>query len=127
MADYKPAQVSAEKIKKRSETLSLELVPTPDIAAALGKMKKPGQHLIGFALETTNGETHAREKLILKNLDMIVLNNPRDEGSGFGHDTNKVSFLFPDNKAEHFELKSKVAVAHDIANAIHQMIHAHAK
>jgi len=127
VADYKPSQVAAEKIKKRSDTLSLELVPTPDIAAALGKMKKPGQHLIGFALETTNGENHAREKLTRKNLDMIVLNNPRDAGSGFGHDTNKVSFLFPDNKAEHFELKSKRAVAHDIANAVHQMIHAHAK
>jgi phosphopantothenoylcysteine decarboxylase/phosphopantothenate--cysteine ligase len=127
IADYKPAQVAVEKIKKSSDSFSLELVPTPDIAAALGKMKKPGQRLIGFALETTNGENHAREKLARKNMDMIVLNNPRDAGSGFGHDTNKVSFLFPDNKAEHFELKSKVAVAHDIANAVHQMIHAHAK
>jgi phosphopantothenoylcysteine decarboxylase/phosphopantothenate--cysteine ligase len=127
VADYKPAQVAAEKIKKSTDTLSLELVPTPDIAAALGEMKKAGQRLIGFALETTNGENHAREKMVRKHMDMIVLNNPRDTGAGFGHDTNKVTFLFPDNKAEYFELKSKRAVAHDIANAVHQMIQANAK
>lgn len=122
VADYKPASVAAEKIKKSTDTLSLELVRTPDIAEALGQMKKPGQHLIGFALETSEGLTNAREKMIRKNMDMIVLNNPRDTGAGFGHDTNKVSFLFPDNKEEHFELKSKRAVAYDIAEAIHQMI-----
>lgn len=122
VADYKPASVAAEKIKKSTDTLSLELVRTPDIAEALGKMKNPGQHLIGFALETNEGLTNAREKMVRKNMDMIVLNNPRDTGAGFGHDTNKVSFLFPDNKEEHFELKSKRAVAYDIAEAIHQMI-----
>ena len=127
VADYKPASVAAEKIKKSSDTLSLELVRTPDIAEALGKMKKPGQHLIGFALETSEGSKNAKEKMTRKNMDMIVLNNPRDAGAGFGHDTNKVSFLFPDNKEEHFELKSKRAVAHDIAEAIHQMIKANAK
>ncbi len=127
VADYKPANVAAEKIKKSTATLTLELVRTPDIAEALGKMKKPGQHLIGFALETIEGSKNAREKMVRKNMDMIVLNNPRDTGAGFGHDTNKVSFLFPDNKEEHFELKSKRAVAHDIAEAIHQMIQANAK
>ena len=127
VADYKPSSVAAEKIKKSSDTLSLELVRTPDIAEALGKMKKPGQHLIGFALETSAGSKNAKEKMTRKNMDMIVLNNPRDAGAGFGHDTNKVSFLFPDNKEEHFELKSKRAVAHDIAEAIHQMIKANAK
>ncbi len=127
VADYKPASVAAEKIKKSTETLSLELVRTPDVAEALGKMKKPGQQLIGFALETSEGSKNAREKMVRKNMDMIVLNNPRDTGAGFGHETNKVSFLFPDNKEEHFELKSKRAVAHDIAEAIHQMIKANAK
>lgn len=127
IADYKPASVAVEKIKKSADTLSLELVRTPDIAEALGKMKKPGQHLIGFALETSEGAKNAREKMVRKNMDMIVLNNPRDTGAGFGHDTNKVSFLFPDNKEQHFELKSKHAVAHDIAEAIHQMIKANAK
>jgi phosphopantothenoylcysteine decarboxylase/phosphopantothenate--cysteine ligase len=62
-----------------------------------------------------------------KAMDMIVINSPRDEGAGFGHDTNKVTFLFPDNKAQYFELKSKRAVARDIAEAVHQMIHTNAK
>ena len=127
VADYKPATVAAEKIKKSADTLSLELVRTPDIAAAAGKSKRKNQVLVGFALETTDGEVNAREKMVKKNMDMIVLNNPRDAGAGFGHDTNKVSFLFPDNKQKHFELKSKKAVAHDIVEAINQMIQAHAK
>ena len=127
VADYKPKTIAPEKIKKSSDQLTLELVKTPDIAAAVGKLKKKDQVLVGFALETTDGENNAREKMLRKNMDMIVLNNPRDAGAAFGHDTNKVSFLFPDNKQKHFELKSKKAVAHDIVEAIHQMIHAHAK
>lgn len=127
IADYKPAKVSAEKIKKNADTLTLELVRTPDIAQALGKIKKATQLLVGFALETTNGEENAREKMVRKGMDMIVLNSPRDEGAGFGFDTNKVTLLFPDNKTKHFELKSKQAVAHDIAEAVQQMLHAHAK
>ena len=126
VADYKPAVVAADKIKKGAETLTLELVRTPDIASTLGKMKRPGQLLIGFALETRDDLQHAREKLLAKNLDMVVLNNPRNAGAGFGHDTNKVSFLFPDNKEQHFELKSKHAVAKDIAGVIFQMKYGHA-
>jgi phosphopantothenoylcysteine decarboxylase / phosphopantothenate---cysteine ligase len=127
VADYKPARVASEKIKKSSDTLVLELVKTVDIAASLGKMKRKDQILVGFALETEHGDENAREKMLKKNLDMIVLNNPRHEGAGFGHDTNKVSFLFPDNKQQDFELKSKKAVAHDIVQAIYQMLQAHAK
>jgi phosphopantothenoylcysteine decarboxylase/phosphopantothenate--cysteine ligase len=127
VADYKPATVSAEKIKKKQGQLTMELMRTPDIASTLGKIKKKDQILIGFALETQDGESHAKEKLIQKNLDMIVLNNPRDKGAGFGHDTNKVSFLYPDNKQQNFELKTKKAVAHDIVNAIHKMIQTYAK
>ena len=126
IADYKPSHVADEKIKKKSDTLTLELVRTPDIAEALGKVKKQHQRLIGFALETSNGEANAHEKMIKKGLDMIVLNSPREAGAGFGHDTNKVTFLFPDNKAKPFELKSKRAVAKDIANAVLQMIKANA-
>lgn len=126
VADYKPATVSSEKIKKTGDHLVLELVKTPDIAAILGQAKKPGQLLVGFALETINGEAHAVEKLRKKNLDMIVLNNPRDTGAGFGHDTNRVTFLYPDNKPEAFELKSKQAVARDIAEAIQKMRQSHA-
>ena len=127
VADYRPAQIATEKIKKNADHLTLELVRTPDIAAALGKVKRQDQVLVGFALETTDGEANAREKMIRKNMDMIVLNNPRDTGAGFGYDTNKVSFLFPDNKQMDFELKSKKAVARDIVEAIHQMKYAHAK
>lgn len=127
VADYRPAQIATEKIKKNADHLTLELVRTPDIAAALGKAKRQDQVLVGFALETTDGEANAREKMIRKNMDMIVLNNPRDTGAGFGYDTNKVSFLFPDNKQLDFELKSKKAVARDIVEAIHQMKYAHAK
>jgi phosphopantothenoylcysteine decarboxylase/phosphopantothenate--cysteine ligase len=127
VADYKPAQVAAEKIKKTADKLSLNLVRTPDIAASLRKAKKAGQLLIGFAIETEDGLQHARSKMNAKNMDMIVLNNPREPGAGFGHDTNKVSFLFSDNKEQHLELKSKKAVAIDIAEAIYQLIQKNAK
>src|SRR5688572_6914887 len=122
VADYKPAEVAKEKIKKEKDTLTLELVRTPDIAASLGNSKQDGQILVGFALETQDGEANAMAKMKNKKMDMIVLNNPRDEGAGFGHDTNKVTFLFPDNKREIFELKSKKDVARDIAQAVHKMI-----
>lgn len=127
VADYKPAVVAQDKIKKKNESLTLELVPTADIAASLGRQKKAGQLLIGFALETNDGEANALEKIKSKHLDMIVLNNPRDEGSGFGHDTNKVTFLFPDNKREDFELKSKKEVARDIADAVYKLRNTNAK
>jgi phosphopantothenoylcysteine decarboxylase/phosphopantothenate--cysteine ligase len=76
VADYKPEKIAADKIKKSSDALTISLVATPDIASTLGKQKKNGQILVGFALETTNVESHAKEKLEKKNLDMIVLNNP---------------------------------------------------
>ncbi|MEO5905828.1 MAG: bifunctional phosphopantothenoylcysteine decarboxylase/phosphopantothenate--cysteine ligase CoaBC [Saprospiraceae bacterium] len=121
IADYKPAVVAKEKIKKNSDTLSLELIRTADIAAALGKQKRKDQILVGFALETNDAEANAIEKLTKKNMDMIVLNNPHENRAGFGHDTNKVTFLFPDNKREIFELKSKKDVARDIVDAIFKM------
>jgi len=126
VADYRPASIASEKIKKSTASLNLELVTTPDIAATLGKQKRPDQILVGFALETNDGEKNAVEKMTRKNMDMIVLNNPREEGAGFGHDTNKVTFLFPDNKPQHFELKSKQAVAHDIVEAAFKLKHADA-
>lgn len=126
VADYKPSEIAKEKIKKSTASISLDLVSTPDVAATLGKQKRPDQVLIGFALETQDGEVHAKQKLEKKNMDMIVLNNPREEGAGFGHDTNKVTFLFPDNKKEHFELKSKHAVAADIVEAAFKLKHADA-
>ena len=127
VADYKPAIVEPEKIKKGAEKMTIELIRTPDIAASLGEKKRRNQILVGFALETQDGETNAMEKMHQKNLDMIVLNNPKDPGSAFGYDTNKVTFLFPDNKRMNFELKSKKDVARDIVSAIHQLINANGK
>ncbi|PTM12016.1 MAG: bifunctional phosphopantothenoylcysteine decarboxylase/phosphopantothenate--cysteine ligase CoaBC [Bacteroidetes bacterium] len=116
VADYRPATAAAEKIKKKGDTLTLELVKNPDIAAALGQQKQPHQRLVGFALETHEGEAHAREKLRRKHLDFIVLNTLQDSGAGFAVDTNKVTIFGADNKVHYFELKSKQAVAQDIIN-----------
>ncbi|HUR30247.1 MAG TPA: bifunctional phosphopantothenoylcysteine decarboxylase/phosphopantothenate--cysteine ligase CoaBC [Saprospiraceae bacterium] len=127
VADYKPSVIANDKIKKETDTMVLDLIRTPDIASTLGQQKRPDQVVIGFALETNNGEANAIEKMKKKNLDMIVLNNPREEGSGFGYDTNKVTFLYPDNKRENFELKSKKDVAVDIVSAANKMINANVK
>jgi len=126
VSDYKPAVVASEKIKKSAPQMTVELVITPDVAATLGKLKRADQVLIGFALETHEGEKHAMDKLVKKDMDMIVLNNPREEGAGFGHDTNRVTFIFPDNKTQHFELKSKKEVARDIVDAAVKLKHADA-
>jgi len=114
VADYRPAEAATQKIKKSSESLQIELVKTPDIAGALGKLKKPNQILIGFALETENGETNALSKLERKNLDGIVLNIATEPGVGFIYDTNKVTFYGKNNIKKEFELKSKTDVAIDI-------------
>jgi phosphopantothenoylcysteine decarboxylase/phosphopantothenate--cysteine ligase len=117
VADYRPREVSPVKLKKNEEHLSLELVRNIDIAAALGKAKKPGQVAVGFALETHNEAENARAKLLKKNLDLIVLNSLREEGAGFKHDTNKIAILDRD-KIIHFELKAKTEVARDIVEEI---------
>lgn len=127
VADYRPAEVAPHKIKKTSDALSLNLVRTADIAARLGEAKQPGQVLVGFALETENELPQAREKMLRKKMDMIVVNNPRRAGAGFGHDTNQVALLFPDQPDRHHDLKTKRAVAADIADAVHQMLTSHAK
>jgi phosphopantothenoylcysteine decarboxylase / phosphopantothenate---cysteine ligase len=118
VADYRPKTVATEKIKKKGEELQLDLIKNPDIAAELGQIKRSGQLLIGFALETNDEESHAQGKLERKNFDFIVLNSLRDAGAGFNHDTNKVSILFKNNKKRDFELKSKSAVAEDILQAM---------
>jgi phosphopantothenoylcysteine decarboxylase/phosphopantothenate--cysteine ligase len=118
VADYKPGKTSDKKIKKSGRNLSLELIATPDIAMELGKLKKKGQFIAGFALETDNELENAKQKLEKKNFDMIVLNSLRDEGAGFRHDTNRVKIIERGNKTLNFELKSKVEVARDIADHI---------
>lgn len=115
VSDFKPSNPSPQKIKKKegNGTLDLKLSKNPDIAATLGKVKKHQLH-IGFALETANEEHNAKEKLIKKNLDLIVLNSLNDKGAGFQKNTNRVTFYDKQNNEQRFELKSKQEVAEDI-------------
>lgn len=114
VADFTPDNKATEKIKReKGGNLLLELKPTPDIAASLGAAKRPYQRLVGFALETNNAESNARDKLARKNLDFIVLNSLEDKGAGFAVDTNKVTIIDAE-KATQYPLKSKKEVARDI-------------
>ncbi len=122
VADYRPAEVSSEKIKKKDAELHIKLEKTKDILASLGEMKK-AQFLVGFALETENELENAKTKLKKKNLDLIVLNSLRDEGAGFKVDTNKVTLINKDNKIYPFEVKPKTEVARDILEIIIDEIH----
>lgn len=114
VADYRPSNVSAIKIKKTDDDMKIDLVRTTDIAASLGAIKSQNQILIGFALETNDGILHAKQKLHKKNLDFIVLNSLTDEGAGFKHDTNKIAILDKDGNHNEFSLKPKSEVAKDI-------------
>ena len=119
VADYRPKNVASQKIKKSTDTFSIELEKTKDILASLGEQKK-NQFLIGFALETENEMEHAKQKIQKKNLDLIVLNSLNDQGAGFGQPTNKVTFISKDFEVEPKELKTKEEVAQDIINKIIQ-------
>ncbi len=118
VADYRPVDVAQQKIKKSGTGMTIELEKTPDIAASLGKVKQPGQVVVGFALETNDEIANAREKLEKKNFDFIVLNSLRDEGAGFNHDTNKITILHRGNKRKDFELSTKAEVARDIVDEV---------
>jgi phosphopantothenoylcysteine decarboxylase/phosphopantothenate--cysteine ligase len=118
VADYSPATIAVEKIKKDTESLQLELIKTPDILQSLGAIKKPLQLLVGFALETENEEENAKAKLIRKNADLIVLNSLRDKDAGFGKDTNKVTIFDRQNNKLDFEVKTKKLLAVDIVELI---------
>lgn len=118
VADYTPVTRAREKIKKKDNELRLELKKTKDILKSLGEKKKPGQVLVGFALETNDEKKHAREKLGKKNADMIVLNSLKDEGAGFGYDTNKITIFRKKGKELAFDTKSKQEVAKDIVDTI---------
>ena len=120
VADYTPVEVSATKIKKSDVAFSIELRKTKDIALELGKVKG-SRKIVGFALETDNEQVNAEEKLRKKNLDLIVLNSLRDEGAGFGCDTNKVSFIDASHREE-LPLLAKVEVAERIADKIEQLL-----
>jgi phosphopantothenoylcysteine decarboxylase/phosphopantothenate--cysteine ligase len=110
VADYRPKNKAVQKIKKTSDDMSLELVKTDDILAELGR-KKQKQLLVGFALETENLEAYAQEKLLKKNLDLIVANSASEPGSGFSGDTNRLILIDKHNKITKFELQSKQAAA----------------
>lgn len=117
VADFTPQNTAEEKIKREGNALHLDLRPTPDIAATLGQMKREGQVMAGFALETCNEAAHAREKLERKKLDFIVLNSLRDEGAGFRTDTNKVTMI--DGKGEEaLPLMSKQETAMHIVDKL---------
>ena len=119
VADYRPETVADKKLKREgNEPPVVRLVKNPDIAAELGKMKKSGQILVGFALETDNELANAAEKIARKNLDMIVLNSLRDAGAGFGTATNKITILKADGTEAEYGLKSKAEVASDIIDSI---------
>ena len=118
VADYRPANVSTEKIKKKDSPLELRLEETEDIAAALGKSKTMNQKLICFALETENEEAHALSKLQRKNADMLVLNSLRTEGVHFGSDNNAVTLFHSNGSKKEISLKSKSEIAQIISNEI---------
>lgn len=117
VADYKPTKIATEKIKKSNQLLSIDLEPTKDILASLGKHKKK-QILVGFALETENEIANAISKILKKNLDLIVLNSLKDQGAGFKIATNKVTIIDKSKNISEFSLKSKEAVASDIFDQI---------
>ncbi len=118
VADYTPINIAKDKLKKTEKELQLKLKTTQDILGSIGQLKSKKQLLIGFALETNNEIKNAKEKLIRKNLDLIILNSLNDKGAGFECDTNKITILDKNNKVEVYELKSKSEVASDIFNKI---------
>ncbi|MFZ7116043.1 MAG: bifunctional phosphopantothenoylcysteine decarboxylase/phosphopantothenate--cysteine ligase CoaBC [Bacteroidota bacterium] len=118
VADYKPADVAPEKLKKKNNEMPLPLIPTQDILALMGEKKGKDQFIVGFALETENEIENARGKLKKKNLDLIVLNSLKDEGAGFNHDTNKITIIDKKGSEHHFSLKSKQEVAKDLVKII---------
>ena len=113
VADFRPEHKAEQKIKHEGEDLQLHLLPNPDIAAELGRMKREGQVLVGFALETNDEQANAQKKLQKKNLDIIVLNSLRNEGTCFQSDENQISIISATGQQD-FDRKSKQGVAHDI-------------
>jgi phosphopantothenoylcysteine decarboxylase/phosphopantothenate--cysteine ligase len=121
VADYAPETRADQKIKRTGDDLVIRLKPNPDIAASLGQIKKEGQTLVGFALETNDEESNAQAKLKKKNFDFIVLNSLKDKGAGFQTDTNKITIITAEGKKD-YPLKSKVEVAKDIVDELSALI-----
>jgi phosphopantothenoylcysteine decarboxylase / phosphopantothenate---cysteine ligase len=124
VADYTPVTVTNEKIKKKADSWELAFKKTVDILKSLGEQKKNKQFLVGFALETNNEKEYALNKLSSKNADMIVMNSLKDEGAGFGYDTNKITIFDKKGGEHHFDTKPKSAVAKDIVDTITRLMNA---
>jgi phosphopantothenoylcysteine decarboxylase / phosphopantothenate---cysteine ligase len=122
IADYRPLNFISQKIKKDEQTLTLELIKNPDIALTFGNQKRENQFSIGFALETNDEEENAEQKLLKKNMDMVVLNSMNDTNATFGFDTNKITLLKKNGDKIKFELKSKTEVANDITKELIKML-----
>ncbi|MEO2078933.1 MAG: bifunctional phosphopantothenoylcysteine decarboxylase/phosphopantothenate--cysteine ligase CoaBC [Leeuwenhoekiella sp.] len=123
VADYRPAQVANQKIKKKEASMSIALEPTTDILAYMGETKGK-QFLVGFALETENEVANAKSKLERKHLDLIVLNSLNDQGAGFKTETNKVTFISKSGAVVPQELKPKDEVAKDLLQMIQNLMYA---
>jgi phosphopantothenoylcysteine decarboxylase/phosphopantothenate--cysteine ligase len=117
VADFRPESIAEEKIKREHDDLIIRLKPTHDIAAALGQMKQEGQRLVGFALETNDEQQNALGKLERKNLDFIVLNSLRNEGTCFQSDENQISIISRQGQKD-YPRKPKSEVATDIVNEL---------
>jgi phosphopantothenoylcysteine decarboxylase/phosphopantothenate--cysteine ligase len=123
VADYRPAEIADKKIKREENTtMTLKLEENPDIAAALGRLKKPHQILAGFALETDCERENAIKKMRKKNFDFIVVNSLQDEGAGFRTDTNKITIINSNGQESSYPLKQKMEVAIDIADYLKEMM-----
>ena len=121
VADFKPNAVADRKIKREKDDLELRLVPTHDIAAALGQMKQKNQRIVAFALETNDEEANAQKKRQKKNADFIVLNYTRNPGTTFRTDDNQITIISEKGKKE-YEKKPKTEVAKDIINELAKIL-----
>ena len=121
VADFKPSEIADRKIKREKDDLELHLVPTHDIAAALGKMKQKHQRIVAFALETNDEEANAQKKREKKNADFIVLNSTRNPGTTFRTDDNQITIISEEGKKE-YEKKPKTEVARDIINELAHLL-----
>ena len=121
VADFRPAEVAQQKIKRVGENLDIRLVPNPDIAAELGRMKQERQVMVGFALETNDEQQNAEHKLEKKNLDFIVLNSLRNRGTCFQSDENQISIISHEGRKD-YNKKPKREVARDIVDELQARI-----
>jgi phosphopantothenoylcysteine decarboxylase/phosphopantothenate--cysteine ligase len=122
VADYRPAKVAEQKIKKDESSFTISMIKNVDIAYEFGKVKTSDQISVGFALETNDELAHAQGKLKKKNFDMVVLNSMNDTNATFGYDTNKITILKKDLLPKEFSLKQKSEVAKDIVKEISSLL-----